>query len=55
MPLSIVDSRHGPVLTGAAIDDVFRRVRALAGASIIPPPGQPLLDQIFTGAAEPLA
>ena len=44
--LLTVASSHGPVLTGDAIHDAFDRVRALAGAPIVPPPGQPLLDEI---------
>ncbi|HUR14498.1 MAG TPA: hypothetical protein VM097_08390, partial [Mycobacteriales bacterium] len=55
LPLSAIASGHGPILTGTAIDDAFRRVRALAGAPIIPPPGQQLLDQILLGAAESVA
>lgn len=55
LPLSAVASGHGPILTGAAIDDAFRRVRALAGAPIIPPPGQALLEEILAGAAAAVA
>ena len=50
MPLTAVASGHGPVLRGDAIDDAFRRVRAMAGAPIAAPPGQSLLDQILAGA-----
>jgi flavorubredoxin len=50
LPLTAVASGHGPVLRGDAIDDAFARVRAMAGAPIVPPPGQPLLDQILAGA-----
>ena len=39
-------SAHGPVLRGAAIADAFERVRAMAGAPIVQPPGQALLDEI---------
>jgi flavorubredoxin len=39
-------SAHGPVLRGAAIADAFERVRVMAGAPIVQPPGQPLLDEI---------
>jgi flavorubredoxin len=42
-----VASAHGPVLRGGALDDAFDRVRALAGAPIIPLPGQELLDQLL--------
>jgi hypothetical protein len=45
--LLTVASAHGPVLSGAAIGDAFDRVRAMAGAPIVPPPGQPLLDQML--------
>ena len=41
-----VASAHGPVLRGAALDDAFDRVRGLAGAPIIPLPGQELLDSL---------
>jgi flavorubredoxin len=41
-----VASAHGPVLRGAALDDAFDRVRGLAGAPIIPTPGQALLDTL---------
>ena len=42
-----VASAHGPVLRGAALDDAFDRVRGLAGAPIIPLPGQELLDTLL--------
>jgi flavorubredoxin len=45
--LLTVASAHGPVLSGAAIGDAFDRVRAMAGAPIVPPPGQPLLDEML--------
>jgi len=41
-----VASAHGPVLRGGALDDAFDRVRGLAGAPIIPTPGQELLDTL---------
>jgi flavorubredoxin len=44
-----VASAHGPVLTGAAIGDAFERVRGMAGAPIVEPPGQPMLDEIVAG------
>jgi flavorubredoxin len=44
----VVTSAHGPVLTGDAIHDAFDRVRDLAGAPRIAPPGQELLDEILT-------
>ena len=50
LPLTAIASGHGPVLRGEAIDDAFDRVRAMAGAPIVPPPGQPLLDQILAAA-----
>jgi flavorubredoxin len=52
-----VASAHGPVLTGDAIADAFDRVRAMAGAPIVEPPGQPALDEIlasFVAVAEPV-
>ncbi len=45
-----VASAHGPVLTGDAITDAFRRVRAMAGEPIVTPPGQPLLDELVAAA-----
>jgi flavorubredoxin len=42
-----VASAHGPVLRGTALDDAFDRVRGLAGAPIIPLPGQELLDTLL--------
>jgi flavorubredoxin len=42
-----VASAHGPVLTGDAIADAFDRVRAMAGAPIVEPPGQAALDEIL--------
>jgi flavorubredoxin len=43
----VVASAHGPILTGSAIHDAFDRVRTLAAAPRIAPPGQALLDQIL--------
>jgi flavorubredoxin len=48
--LLAVASAHGPVLRGGAIADAFERVRAMAGAPIVPPPGQPLLEEIVAAA-----
>lgn len=42
-----VASAHGPVLRGRRLDDAFDRLRGLAGAAIIPTPGQELLDQLI--------
>ncbi|HEX2541832.1 MAG TPA: MBL fold metallo-hydrolase [Caldimonas sp.] len=41
-----VASAHGPVLRGAQLDDAFDRLRGMAGAPIIPTPGQELLDTL---------
>jgi flavorubredoxin len=43
----VVASGHGPILTGDAIGDAFDRVRAMAGTPIVPPPGQPVLDEMI--------
>lgn len=43
---TVVASAHGPILTGDRITDAFERVRAMAGAPIVPPPGQPVLDEL---------
>lgn len=42
-----VASAHGPVLRGRQLDDAFDRLRGLAGAPIIPTPGQELLDELI--------
>lgn len=42
-----VASAHGPVLRGRRLDTAFARLRGLAGAPIIPLPGQELLDQLI--------
>ena len=42
-----VASAHGPVLRGEPLDDAFDRLRGLAGAPIIPTPGQELLDSLI--------
>jgi flavorubredoxin len=42
-----VASAHGPVLRGTQLDDAFDRLRTLAGAPIIPTPGQELLDTLL--------
>jgi flavorubredoxin len=42
-----VASAHGPVLRGTQLDDAFDRLRGLAGAPIIPTPGQELLDTLI--------
>ncbi len=46
----VVATAHGPVLTGAAIDDAFDRVRALAGQPRILGPGQADLDAMVAAA-----
>jgi flavorubredoxin len=43
----VVASAHGPVLRGTQLDDAFDRLRGLAGAPIIPTPGQELLDRLL--------
>jgi hypothetical protein len=47
--LVAVASAHGPVLHGDAIPDAFERIRRLAGAPRVQPPGQALLDEILAG------
>lgn len=42
-----VASAHGPVLRDERLDDAFDRLRHLAGAPIIPTPGQELLDALL--------
>jgi flavorubredoxin len=53
--LLAVASAHGPVLTGSSIPDAFDRVRAMAGQPIVPPPGQPLLDELVAAALADMA
>jgi flavorubredoxin len=48
--LLAIASAHGPVLTGTAITDGFERVRRLAGAPIVPGPGQSMLDELLAAA-----
>jgi len=54
-----VASAHGPLLRGDAIDDAFDRVRAMAAAPRVAPPGQSALDELVDAmvldraAAEP--
>jgi flavorubredoxin len=47
---NVVATAHGPVLTGAAIDDAFDRVRALAGKPRMMGPGQSDLDAMVAAA-----
>jgi flavorubredoxin len=46
----VVVSAHGPILTGAAIDDAFARVRTLAGRPRLTPAGESPLDQLLADA-----
>ena len=51
-----IASAHGPILVGDQIHDAFDRVRALAGAPIIAPPGQAALDELLGAViTEPVA
>jgi flavorubredoxin len=50
MGATVTASAHGPVLRGSRLDDAFDRVRALAGAPLIPLPGQELLDTLLASA-----
>jgi len=49
----VVATAHGPVLTGAAIDDAFDRVRVLAGQPRMFGPGQADLDALVATATRP--
>lgn len=49
----VVATAHGPVLSGADIDDAFDRVRALAGQPRIMGPGQADLDAMVAAAITP--
>jgi flavorubredoxin len=46
-----VATAHGPLLSGDAIDDAFDRVRAMAGAPRVMPPGQSALDELIAATA----
>jgi flavorubredoxin len=48
-----VASAHGPILTGAQIDDAFTRVRGLAGMPRLMLPEGPDLDEFVTAAITP--
>ena len=48
-----VASAHGPVLRGERLDDAFDHLRRLAGAPIIPTPGQELLDTLLAPTLAP--
>lgn len=49
MGVLAVASAHGPTVTGDAIHEAFEVVRNLAGAPILPAPGQELLDELVAG------
>ena len=42
-----VATAHGPLLSGDAIGDAFDRVRAMAAAPRVMPPGQSTLDELI--------
>jgi flavorubredoxin len=42
-----IATAHGPLLTGNAIGDAFDRVRTMAGAPRVTPPGQSALDELI--------
>ena len=42
-----VATAHGPLLSGDAIGDAFDRVRAMAAAPRVMPPGQSALDELI--------
>jgi flavorubredoxin len=46
-----VATAHGPLLTGDAIADAFMRVRAMAAAPRVMPPGQSALDELIAATA----
>jgi flavorubredoxin len=48
-----IASAHGPVLRGSFIPGAFDRVRAMAGAPNVAPPGQETLDAIVAQTLEP--
>jgi len=44
---SVVANAHGPVYRGTEIDTAFGRVREMAGAPLVPRPGQETLDEML--------
>jgi flavorubredoxin len=52
---TLVASAHGPLLSGARIADALERCRALAGAPVTLPPGQPMLDELVAQLLGPEA
>ena len=50
---SVVGSAHGPVLRDQAIEDAFDRVLAMAGAPLVPRPGQETLDAMLAPTLVP--
>jgi flavorubredoxin len=48
---STIASAHGPLLSGATIDDALDRVRAMAAAPRAIPPGQSALDELVAATA----
>ena len=51
---SVVANAHGPVYRGtAAIDTAFNRVREMAGAPLVPRPGQETLDAMLAATMVP--
>lgn len=49
-PVDTIASCHGPVLRGAFIDDAYAMTLAMAGAPVVPAPGQPFLDALLATA-----
>ena len=50
---SVVANAHGPVYRGALIDAAFNRVRHMAGAPLVPRPGQETLDAMLAATLIP--
>jgi flavorubredoxin len=50
-----IASAHGPVLRHSFIPGAFDRVRAMAGAPNVPPPGQETLDALIAQTLQPSA
>lgn len=53
LPVEVVASCHGPVLRGELLDRAYAMTHAMAGAPVVPAPGQPLLDAILAAALGP--
>ncbi|MDI2124625.1 MBL fold metallo-hydrolase [Yinghuangia seranimata] len=50
LPVKVAASCHGPVLREDGLADAYLKAHAMAGAPVVPAPGQPVLDEILAAA-----